>query len=378
MISVIAHCLSAKNIPFFLLRGDPGEEIPAFARATGCGAVVTDFDPLRIKRTWKHQVAQRLAVPLYEVDAHNIVPCRYAPDRQEYSAATLRPKLARLLPECLVEFPRLTAMPRSNMAWHAGQHAPDGDKIFGSAAADRSVGEVLWCRPGERAARAAVRHFVHTRLSRYHEQRNDPCRDSQSGLSPYLHFGHLSAQRVALAVQQAEAPEPSKKASLEELIVRRELADNVCFYNQHYDSGAGFPLWARDTLHKHCQDQRPYPYTFEQRDSGLTHDPLWNAAQRHMVLTGKMHGYLRMYWCKKILAWTPSPEEALACAIRLNDRYDLDGRDPNGYAGIAWSIGGVHDRPWPQRPIFGSVRCMSAAGCAKKFDAAAFVLRYLG
>lgn len=373
-----AQHLAEKNIPFFLLRGDPAEEIPAFVRATGCGTVVTDFDPLRIKRTWKHQVAQRLAVPLYEVDTHNIVPCRYASDRQEYSAATLRPKLMRLLPEFLVEFPKLKAMPRSNMVWHTSRHNGDWDEVFRSVVADRSVGEVLWCRPGERAALAALRQFIRTRLAGYPVRRNDPCCDGQSGLSPYLHFGQLAAQRVARAVQNADAPSSAKQAFLEELIVRRELADNFCFYNQHYDDVTGFPQWARETLNNHSRDPRPYLYTYEQFDNSLTHDPLWNAAQRQMVVTGKMHGYLRMYWCKKILEWTPSPETALAIAIRLNDRYELDGRDPNGYAGIAWSIGGVHDRPWPQRSIFGSVRYMSAAGCAKKFDVAAFIQRYIG
>lgn len=283
----------------------------------------------------------------------------------------------RVLSEFLVEFPKLLPMPQSNMAWHTGPYAPAWDEIFQFFMADRSVGEVFWCQPGQRPALAVLRQFIRNRLARYHKQRNNPCCDGQSGLSPYLHFGHLSAQRVALEVQRAQALEAAKTAFFDELIVRRELADNFCFYNQHYDDIKGFPRWARETLFKHCRDPRPHLYTYEQLDNGQTHDSLWNAAQRQMVVTGKMHGYLRMYWCKKILEWTPSPEDALSIAIRLNDRYELDGRDPNGYAGIAWSIGGVHDRPWPQRPIFGNVRYMSAQGCAKKFDVAAFIKCYL-
>ena len=189
--------------------------------------------------------------------------------------------------------------------------------------------------------------------------RNDPLKNGQSGLSPYLHFGQIAAQRVALEVMGSAGPTDARKAFLEELIVRRELSDNFCFYNPRYDRVDGFPAWARATLDRHRRDPRDYLYTPEQFEQARTHDDLWNAAQREMVRTGKMHGYLRMYWAKKILEWTPSPEEALKIAITLNDRYELDGRDPNGYAGIAWSLGGVHDRPWGERKVFGMIRYMS-------------------
>jgi deoxyribodipyrimidine photo-lyase len=159
--------------------------------------------------------------------------------------------------------------------------------------------------------------------------------------------------------------------------VRRELSDNYCLYNQHYDSFAGFPAWARKTLDEHRQDPREYLYTLAQFEEAETHDNLWNAAQREMVETGKMHGYLRMYWAKKILEWTETPEEAVRIAIYLNDRYELDGRDPNGYTGIAWSIGGVHDRAWGARPVFGKIRYMSYNGCKSKFDVAAYIEKYL-
>ena len=164
---------------------------------------------------------------------------------------------------------------------------------------------------------------------------------------------------------------------MEELIVRRELADNFCFYNPQYDSFAGFPTWAQKTLDEHRRDPREYLYTLAQFEQAQTHDDLWNAAQLEMVQTGKMHGYLRMYWAKKILEWTRSPEEALQIAIYLNDRYELDGRDPNGYTGIAWSLGGVHDRAWGERKVFGKIRYMSYNGCKSKFDVTAYIKKYL-
>jgi len=217
-----------------------------------------------------------------------------------------------------------------------------------------------------------LREFLRERLPWYHEGRNDPMEDAQSNLSPYLHFGHISAQRIVLEVTKHDANRESQEAFLEELIVRRELSDNFCFYNAHYDHFEGFPDWAKKTLNDHRKDTREYVYSLDDFGRGDTHDQLWNAAQREMVRRGKMHGYMRMYWGKKILEWTESPEEAIKIAIYLNDRYELDGRDTNGYAGIAWSIGGVHDRAWPERPIFGKIRYMSYHGCKSKFDVMAY------
>jgi deoxyribodipyrimidine photo-lyase len=180
---------------------------------------------------------------------------------------------------------------------------------------------------------------------------------------------------VALEVQALGAESASTEAFLEELIIRRELSDNFCYYEPDYDSFAGFPDWARRTLEEHRKDEREFLYTKKQFEDAATHDELWNAAQREMVTTGKMHGYMRMYWAKKILEWTESPEEALDVAIKLNDKYELDGRDPNGYTGVAWSIGGVHDRPWFERHVFGKVRYMNARGCARKFDVSRYIVQ---
>lgn len=194
-----------------------------------------------------------------------------------------------------------------------------------------------------------------------------------SNLSSYLHFGQISAQRVALEVQPFIEYAESQKSFLEELIVRRELSDNFCFYNKYYDSFEGFPNWAKKTLNEHRNDKREFIYSLQQFEDAKTHDDLWNAAQIEMTTTGKMHGFMRMYWAKKILEWSASPEDALETAIYLNDKYELDGRDPNGYVGCAWSIGGVHDRAWAERPVFGKIRFMNYNGCKRKFDINSYI-----
>ncbi len=360
--------LERKNIPFLLLSGL--EDIPQLLRKTKAGALVTDFDPLKIKRVWKDTVASTIDIPFHEVDAHNIVPCWIASPKQEYTAATFRPKIKLILPDFLEEFPRLKKHP---FPWPARNKRVNWVAAIRNLKVDSSVPEVDWLRPGPAAARKALRDFILRKLSYYPEARNDPSRNGQSNLSPYLHFGHLSPQRAALEVERSDAPQEAKQAFLEELIVRRELSDNFCFYNLQYDSAEAFPAWAKKTLAEHRIDARQYVYSLDELEQAITHDELWNASQFEMVKTGKMHGYMRMYWAKKILEWAPSAEEALRIAIYLNDRYELDGRDPNGYTGIAWSIGGVHDRAWPSRPIFGKVRYMSYNGARSKFDIRKYV-----
>ena len=357
--------LGKKNIPFFLLTGSPEEEIPKFIREYHVSSLVKDFDPLRIKRTWTEAVAATLDIPCYEVDAHNIVPCWLASPKQEYGAYTFRPKMHRLLPDFLEEYPPLRKHP---FPWQGKSIADDYLKSVRTLRVD-SVPEADWITPGEKAAFRVLRRFVEKKLASYDTRRNDPSADGQSDLSPYLHFGQISAQRVALEVSNLRMlTKKSREAFLEELIVRRELSDNYCFYNQNYDNFEGFPEWAKRTLHAHRNDKREYLYDREQFENAQTHDDLWNAAQMEMVKRGKMHGYMRMYWAKKILEWTESPEKAMEIAIYLNDRYELDGRDPNGYTGIAWSIGGVHDRAWNERPVFGKIRYMSYNGCKSKFN----------
>ncbi len=351
-------------IPLRVLMGSPEKAVPRFIGESGIGCLVTDFDPLRIKGDWKKGVIEELKIPIYEVDAHNIVPCWIASPKQEYSAYTFRRKVTPLLDEFLTDYPLLqkqkAPLPeKADNSW---------ERIRASTVVDEAP-EVDWIKPGEREARRLLLSFIGDKLSRYETMRNKPEVDGQSNLSPYLHFGQLSAQRVAWNVtEDADVPSEARSALLEELIVRRELSDNFCYYNRHYDSYEGFPNWAQNSLGDHRNDRRAYLYSLGELEYANTHDELWNAAQREMLVRGKMHGYMRMYWAKKILEWTESPEEALRIAIYLNDRYELDGRDPNGYAGIAWSIGGLHDRAWKEREVFGKVRYMSYRGCASKFN----------
>ncbi len=362
------------QIPFCLLLGNPALTISDFVKKYNVSALVTDFSPLLINREWKKQLLELLIIPFYEVDAHNIVPCWVASAKQEFSARTLRPKLNKLLPAYLDDFPEV-----HKQIYKVEQKLPvcDWQKARKTLQIDFSVPEVGWCTSGSNAARRVLQTFVQEGLSKYSVARNNPNQSGQSQLSPYLHFGQISAQRIVLEVENCVSLSLAEKAAfLEELIVRRELADNFCFYNEAYAHYNGFPAWARKTLEEHVNDKRDFVYTREQFELGKTHDALWNSAQCEMVSTGKMHGFMRMYWAKKILEWTPSAQDALAIAIYLNDKYELDGRDPNGYAGIAWSIGGVHDRPWFQRPILGTVRYMNAAGCARKFDVNTYITKF--
>jgi deoxyribodipyrimidine photo-lyase len=361
----VEQSLRALNIPFFLRSGDPGREIPDLLNDLGAGTLVSDFSPLRQSLEWKTAVAGEISLPFYEVDAHNIIPCWFASPKQEWAAYSFRPKVHRLLSGFMEEFPAI----HQNDKPFKDEPQNDWDALERSIQAD-NVSDVNWIMPGENAAAKHLWDFLEQKLSLYEANRNNPTLDGQSNLSPYLHFGQIAASRVA-----SEAIKSMKDAGafLEELIVRRELSDNFCYYNQNYDNLQGFPAWARSTLEEHARDRREYLYTPEELERAHTHDDLWNAAQLEMVRRGKMHGYMRMYWAKKILEWSPSPAEALCAAIYLNDRYELDGRDPNGYVGAAWSIGGVHDRAWKERAIYGKVRYMSYDGAKRKFDVQGYI-----
>jgi deoxyribodipyrimidine photo-lyase len=362
--------LADRRIPFFLLLGQPEREIPRFLKRQSAGVLVTDFDPLKIKCEWKSRVSHTIDIPFYEVDTHNILPCWAVTDKQEYAAYTFRPKVKRLLPQFLEEFPPLKEHPRS---WNGEKPNNSWEDAHRSLNVDKTPRPVDWLQSGEEKAQEALKDFLQYKLQRYHLDRNDPNLDGQSNLSPYLHFGQICSQRIALEVLRCKAAPDAKEAFLEELITRRELSDNFCYFNTHYDSFEGFPDWSKKSLSQHAKDEREYLYSLDQLERAQTHDPLWNAAQNEMVWRGKMHGYMRMYWGKKILEWSEDPDAALRAAIYLNDKYELDGRDPNGYAGIAWSIGGVHDRPWFERQIFGKVRYMSYGGCKSKFDVNAYI-----
>lgn len=369
----VAEELDQLRIPFHILTGSPTLTIPQLIEREHVSALVSDFSPLRMYVEWKKAITSQITIPFYEVDAHNIVPCWHASPKQEFGAYTLRPKIKRQLKAFLTDIPPIQAQkPEHNYI----KPTLNWQQLKDSLNIDFTVPPVDWCLPGSKAGLVAMQIFIQNKIQQYGQYRNDPTIDAQSNLSPYLHFGQLSAQRLASEVQRSEISTEAKEAFLEELIVRRELADNYCFYNKQYDDFAGFPDWAQQTLNDHLHDPRPYLYNTQQLETAQTHDRLWNAAQLQMTKTGKMHGYMRMYWAKKILEWTETPQQAQEIAIYLNDKYELDGRDPNGYVGIAWSIGGLHDRAWFQHPIFGKVRYMNANGCARKFNVEKYIDQY--
>jgi deoxyribodipyrimidine photo-lyase len=362
--------LNNLSIPLFIMNGQPDEVLPLFLKESEAGSLITDFNPLKIPLSWKKSLTKILTTPFHEVDAHNIIPCRIASNKQEFSARTLRLKMSRVLMDYLVDFPLMVIHP---FPWKYPKVMLSWDESINSLRVDLSVKNVTSSMPGEKAAMKVLDDFLNFRANDYSTDRNFPEKEGQSGLSPYLHFGHISSQRIAVEIKNSNLFTDSKNAFLEELIVRKELADNYCYYNPLYDQFEGFPLWAKRSLNEHRGDPRVYCYSLDRFENADTHDDLWNAAQKEMVEAGKMHGFMRMYWAKKILEWTASPEEAQSIAIYLNDKYELDGRDPNGYAGIAWSIGGVHDRAWGRRPVYGLIRYMNYNGCLRQFNVKAYL-----
>ncbi len=359
--------LKKKNIPFILLTGDPVENIPEIINKNKTSILITDFNPLKISQQWLRDITNKIDINIHQVDAHNIVPCWVTSQKQEYAAYTIRPKINKLLPEFLTSIPELD---NHYCNEEADFVVNKWDEIINFLEISKKD-KIKWLKSGSKEAKKTLNQFIEHKLENYDELRNNPNFDGASNLSPYLHFGQISAQRVALEVSQSE--HSSKEAFLEQLIVRRELADNFCYYNTNYDNFEGLPAWAKDSLIKHKEDFRQYIYTLKEFEAAKTHDGLWNAAQLEMVRKNKMHGYLRMYWAKKILEWSPSPELALEWANYLNNKYELDGRDPNGYVGVAWSIGAVHDRAWADRPVTGKVRYMSHDRMKLKFNISQYI-----
>lgn len=360
-----ATSLEEKGIPFHLIRESPVKRLPELITEWQVPLLVTDFNPLTIKKKWEQAVLKATSCAFHQVDSHNIVPCWEASPKMEYAAYTFRPKIHRKLTQYLTDYPELESQ-KISKTWQSSQKW-----LMGQVAGKRS--DRLYPASGPEAAKEKLQLFLNERLQRYGTERNDPLKNAVSGLSPYLHFGQMSAQRITVEIMKETIPSEHRDDFLEELIVRRELSDNFCFYQPEYDKTTAFHPWAQRTLAEHQQDQRDYLYTRTELEGAQTHDILWNAAQQQMKLTGSLHGYLRMYWAKKILEWTPDAATALADAIYLNDKYFLDGRDPNGYAGIAWSIGGVHDRAWAERKVFGKIRYMNEKGCRRKFDVDAYI-----
>lgn len=392
----VETALRAQNIPLVVTfenkklfeDGEKGK-IPSHI-----GAVVVDQLPLRFMKKWKDVfLVEHKGVPLYEVDAHNCIPVWEASPKQEFAARTIRGKIHAKLPSFLEEHGELCVHDENERLLET-LTSNDWKVISSQIRCNETAMGVGTFIPGEKGASATLANFLDSTLPRYDTSRNNFTIDGQSNLSPYIAHGNISRRRIILEllkktdIRIEDAFDPvmngsngrlgSVAAFIEECVVRAELCDNFCYYNPVYDKVEGFPVWAKETLNKARTDKREYLYTPEEFEQAKTHDDIWNAAQLQMVKSGKMHGYMRMYWAKKILEWTSTPEEAMRVAVYLNDTYELDGRDPNGYVGCAWSIGGVHDRPWFGRPIFGTVRYMAKSGIEKRGDIKVYERKWLG
>ena len=363
--------LARRGVQLVVRHGRPDAAAAAMARVASL--VVTDCGYLEHQRRWRRRLAREVGCPVVQVESDVVVPVATASDKLEYSAATLRGKIHKRLGEFLVAL-EARQLKRDSLGMHFDScDLSEPERLMAGLGVDMEVKPVRAHRPGAAEAQRRLARFCKKGLAEYDEARNDPNRPGQSGLSPYLHFGQISPLAAALAASRRRGAE----AFLEELIVRRELAINFVYYGRRYQSPAGLPPWVRATLRRHQSDRRGRVYSRAELESGRTDDPYWNAAQREMVLTGKMHGYMRMYWGKKIIEWSGSVAAAYGRAIYLNDKYELDGRDANGYAGVAWCFG-RHDRPWKEREVFGTVRYMNAAGLRRKFDADEYVRQMEG
>jgi deoxyribodipyrimidine photo-lyase len=364
----VKHSLEKRGIQMVILHKSP--EIGVLQLSKKASLVVVDRGYLRIQRGWRDDASKKINCPLIQVETDVVVPVEETSIKEEYAAATIRSKIKRKLDAFLVPLkehePIIDSLSLDFDSFNIG----DVEKAISKLRIDRSVKRVNGFHGGTKEGISHLEIFLESKLDRFPELRNDPTLDYLSHMSPYLHFGQISPLYIALKVSKTRSL--GAEAFLEELIIRRELSMNFVFYNEKYDSFTSIPDWAKKTLRTHQKDRRPYLYSRKELENAGPHDPYWNAAQKEMVIRGKMHGYMRMYWGKKILEWSKTPEEAFKIALYLNNKYELDGRDPNGFTGVAWCFG-KHDRPWGERAIFGNVRYMNDKGLKRKFDADKYV-----
>jgi deoxyribodipyrimidine photo-lyase len=368
----VEHALAARGIGFVIRRGEPAAV--AIEMAARAALVVCDRGYLRHQKHWRAAVAAAAPCRVVQVEGDVVVPVEEASDRHEVAARTLRPKLHQLWDGYLTPLEETAAKREAQtLRLRSDVDLTDVDRALDRLDLDGSVAPVRRFRGGTGAARERLASFLKTGLAGYAEGRREPGAFQCSQLSPYLHFGQISPVEIALEIRAAGTGEADDRRSyLEELIVRRELSMNFVNFNERYDSYDCLPEWAQNTLRAHREDRREHRYCAQQLERADTHDRYWNAAMSEMVHTGYMHNYMRMYWAKKILEWTPEPVDAFRTTLYLNNKYFLDGRDASSYANVAWAFG-LHDRPWPERPVFGTVRYMNASGLERKFDIGAYL-----
>jgi deoxyribodipyrimidine photo-lyase len=360
---------------FYLRRGRADRNTTVYDLAAQAAAVVTDDYPTFIAATHNARVPEKMDVAYFAVDSSCIVPMNHFTKR-EYAAYTIRPKIQKVLREHLHPAPELKpkrAWKARTPAFHVNVIKSNVAELVASCEIDHSVKPSSSFHGGSARAQELLTGFLETRLQRYAKERNEPSRHATSHMSPYLHFGQISALQIALqATEYAKQHHLVADEFLEELIVRRELAFNFARFASNMEGFDDLPDWAKKTMAAHAGDVRDPLYTAEEMESARTYDALWNATQKELLLRGKIHGYYRMYWGKKMIEWSRTYQDALDLMIRLHDRYALDGRDPNTYTNILWCFG-LHDRPWFDRPIFGVMRYMSFEGMKRKTDIGAYI-----
>ena len=365
--------LAERGLKMVVRKGRP--DTVALDYAGGAVVIITDRGYLRHQKRWRSHVAEEAPCRVEQVEGDVVVPVETVTDKAEYAARTIRPKIHEHLERCLqlpdsvpVEIPSL------DLEVDEGLSLDDIEAVTDRLDLDRDVAPVSSLyQGGSSEAERVLEGFLTEHLDGYDGNRNQIHTNAVSHMSKYLHFGQVSPVWLAQQVRRAEGPESDVESYIEELVVRRELAMNhVHFRPDTYDAYECLPEWARETLAEHADDEREYVYSRSELEQGETHDPYWNAAMKEMRATGYMHNYMRMYWGKKILEWSPDPRTAFECTLHLNNKYFLDGRDPNSFANVAW-VFGLHDRGWKERPVYGKVRYMSQGGLERKADPDAYV-----
>lgn len=363
----VEKSLIERGIKFVIRNTSP--DSGAVEISNDASLVIVDKGYLKIERDWRSYVSENIICPLIEVETNTVVPVEEVSMKEEYAAATMRPKIRKIIDQYLVPLNKNIPLKSSLSMDIDSLSIEDMYKLMNSLKIDKKINPSKDLIGGTSEAKSHLEIFLKNKIDRYDDLRNNPNLDYLSKMSPYLHFGQISPLFIALKVLQTESP--GKEPYLEELVIRRELSMNYVYFNSNYDSFKGLPDWCRRTLEAHEEDNREYIYSKKDFETGDTHDLYWNAAQNEMAYTGKMHGYMRMYWGKKVIEWTKSPKDAYEILIYLNDKYELDGRDANGYTGVAWCFG-KHDRPWAERKIFGNIRYMNDKGLKRKFDPDAY------
>jgi deoxyribodipyrimidine photo-lyase len=363
--------LKKRGIRMIVREGHPPDAV--LMQSLSAAMVICDRGYLRHQKKWRKELAAKAPCLVMEVESDVVVPVGEVSRKAEYAAYTIRPRIKKKLDKFLKPVPEISLKKDSLKIQIDELDLSSMQIMLQRLDVDREVFPVTALfKGGTSQAKNRFEKFVRDNLVRYKQNSNQPQTDDISQMSPYLHFGQISPVYLSLKIMKYDIGQDIKDAFMEQLVIRRELAVNYAEYTSEYDQFHSIPEWAQRTLNEHQDDHRIVKYDLYQLENFQTHDEYWNAAMREMKYTGFMHNYMRMYWGKKILEWSMTPEQAFKTALYLNNKYFLDGRDPNSYAGVSWLFG-LHDRPFKERNIFGKVRYMAASGLERKCDIKSYV-----